>query len=134
MKVCEKIKRLRQDKGWSQEEIANKLNISTNAYGCIERGDTDISLSRLEDISAVFEMDVADFFDKKTSVFNFGGTQHNQQNWCNVYGSLDNLRIQTELEKSQLIIEKLEVTIQAQQSEIGLLKEIIELMKSKSNT
>lgn len=134
MKVCEKIKRLRQDKGWSQEETANKLNMSTNAYGCIERGDTDVSLSRLEDISAVFEIDIADFFDKKTSVFNFGGTQNNQQNWCSIHNSLDNLKHQTELEKSQLIIEKLDVTIQAQQSEISLLKEIIELMKTKSGT
>ena len=121
MKVCEKIKRLRQDKGWSQEETANKLNMSTNAYGCIERGDTDVSLSRLEDISAVFEIDIADFFDKKTGVFNLGGTQNNPQNWCHVHNSLDNLKHQIELEKSQLIIEKLEITIQAQQSEIGLL-------------
>jgi transcriptional regulator with XRE-family HTH domain len=132
MKVCEKIKRLRQDKGWSQEEIANKLNMSTNAYGCIERGDTDVSLSRLEDISAVFEIDIADFFDKKIGVFNLGGTQNNQQNWCQVHNSIDNLKNQIELEKSQLIIEKLEVTIQAQQSEINYLKEINELMKAKS--
>jgi transcriptional regulator with XRE-family HTH domain len=126
MKVCEKIKRLRQEKGWSQEALANKLKISTNAYGCIERGDTDVSLSRLEDISAVFEIDISDFFDKKTGVFNLGGTQNNQQNWCNVHKSLDYLQIQTELEKQQLLnLEK--------DKEIGYLREIIELMRSKDN-
>lgn len=127
MKVCEKIKRLRQDKGWSQEEIANKLNMSTNAYGCIERGDTDVSLSRLEEISAVFEIDIADFFDKKHGVFNLGGIQNNQHNWCNVHQSLDYLRIQSELETQQLINE-------SQRSEIAYLKEIIALMKTTQRT
>jgi transcriptional regulator with XRE-family HTH domain len=125
MKVCEKIKRLRQEKGWSQEEIANKLNISTNAYGCLERGDTDVNLSRLEEISAVFEIDIVDFFEKKTGVFNLGGTQNNQQNWCNAYQSLDYLQIKTELEKQQLLNSE-------RDKEIAYLKEIIELMKSKS--
>lgn len=125
MKVCEKIKRLRQEKGWSQEEIANKLNISTNAYGCIERGDTDVSLSRLEEISAVFEIDIVDFFDKKTGVFNLGGTQNNQQNWCNVYQSLDYLQIKTELEKQQLLNFE-------RDKEVAYLKEIIELMKNRN--
>lgn len=125
MKVCEKIKRLRQERGWSQEEIANKLSMSTNAYGCIERGDTDVSLSRLEEISAVFEIDIVDFFDKKTGVFNFGGTQNNQQNWCSVHQSIDYLKIQTELEKQQLLNSE-------KDKEINYLKEIIELMKSKS--
>jgi transcriptional regulator with XRE-family HTH domain len=125
MKVCEKIKRLRQEKGWSQEELANKLKISTNAYGCIERGDTEITLSRLEDISAVFEIDISEFFDGKNNVVNFGGVQNNQHNWCNVHQSLDYLHIQTELEKQQLLNAE-------KDKEISYLKEIIELMKNKS--
>lgn len=125
MKVCEKIKRLRQEKGWSQEEIANKLKISTNAYGCIERGDTDISLSRLEDISAVFEIDITDFFDNKNSVVNLGGIQNNQHNWCNVHQSLDYLQMKTEFEKQLLLNTE-------KDKEINYLKEIIELMKNKS--
>ncbi len=127
MRVCEKIKRLRQAKGWSQEELANKLEISANAYGSIERGDTDVNLSRLEAISEVFEIDVADLFDKKeTNVFNnFGSVQTNQQNWCNIHQSLDYLQLKSEFEKSQLLNSE-------KNKEIALLKRIIELMEAKN--
>lgn len=134
MKVCEKIKRLRQEKGWSQEEIANKLNISVNAYGSIERGETDVNLSRLEAVSEVLGIDMADLFDKKTSIFNnFGNVQtqtyqqnsYHQQNWCNIHQSLELLQTQHQLEKQQLLNAE-------KDKEIKLLKEIIELIKSKT--
>ena len=127
MKVTEKIRSMRKSKHWTQEEMAEKLNISANAYGAIERGETDVNLSRLEDISEVFEVDVSEFFDKKTNVFNnFGNVQTNQQLRCNIHQSLELLQIQHELEKQQLL--------NAEQSkEIALLKEIIELMKTNQN-
>lgn len=48
MSVHEKIRLVRQLKGWSQEDVANKLGMSPNGYGSIERGETDVNLSRLE--------------------------------------------------------------------------------------
>jgi len=126
MRVCEKIKRLRQEKGWSQEEVASKLEISVNAYGSIERGDTDVNLSRLEAISEVFEIDVADLFDRKdNNVFNLGGVQNYQSNWCNIHHSHDYLLLKSEFEKSQLLNTE-------KDKEIALLKKIIELMETKS--
>ena len=125
MRVCEKIKRLRMEKGWSQEEVANKLEISANAYGAIERGETDVNLSRLEAISDVFKIDTADLFDKKETniVNNFG--EVNQHNWYNVHQSIDYLQIKNELEKSQLLLAE-------KDKEIELLKRIIELMEVKN--
>lgn len=129
MRVCEKIKRLRQEKGWSQEEVANKLDISINAYGAIERGETDVNLSRLEAISEAFEIDTADLFDKKGNniVNNFAEVQvqNNQPNWHNIHQSLDYLQIKNEFEKSQLLLAE-------KDKEITLLKEIIELLKAKN--
>ena len=54
MKINEKIKRLREGKHWSQEEMAQKLNMSKNGYAKIERGETSASLGRLEQVAAVF--------------------------------------------------------------------------------
>ncbi len=128
MRVCEKIKRLRQEKGWSQEEVAHKLEISANAYGSIERGETDVNLSRLEAISEVFEIDTADLFDKKTNVINnFAEVQiqNNQPNWHSIHQSLDYLQIKAEFEKSQLLLAE-------KNKEIALLKEIIELLKART--
>jgi transcriptional regulator with XRE-family HTH domain len=53
-----KIRLLRHQKGWSQEDVAKKLDISIPAFSKIETGITDINLSRLEQISTLFEMTV----------------------------------------------------------------------------
>ena len=50
MKINEKIKHLREGKHWSQEEMAQKLNMSKNGYAKIERGETSASLGRLEQV------------------------------------------------------------------------------------
>ena len=89
MLVEGKIRSLRLEKGWSQEEVANKLNLSVNGYGCIERGETDICLSRLEQIASIYDMNVREFFgdiasrQSGQSVLNSmgnnnSGTQNNQ--------------------------------------------------------
>jgi transcriptional regulator with XRE-family HTH domain len=53
-----KIRLLRHQKGWSQEDVAKKLDISIPAFSKIETGITDINLSRLEQISTLFDMTV----------------------------------------------------------------------------
>jgi len=53
-----KIRLLRHQKGWSQEDVAKKLDISIPAFSKIETGITDINLSRLEQIAVLFEMSV----------------------------------------------------------------------------
>jgi len=53
-----KIRLLRHQKGWSQEDVAKRLDISIPAFSKIETGITDINLSRLEQISKLFEMSV----------------------------------------------------------------------------
>src|ERR1700755_1771845 len=53
-----KIRLLRHQKGWSQEDVAKRLDISIPAFSKIETGITDINLSRLEQIAKLFEMAV----------------------------------------------------------------------------
>jgi transcriptional regulator with XRE-family HTH domain len=65
MELSEKIKELRKKRDWSQEIVANKLNISLNSYGALERGETDIKLSRLEELAGIFEVDIS-FFSSMT--------------------------------------------------------------------
>lgn len=71
MLVGEKIRKIRTLKGFSQDYLANKLNISQVAYSDIENNKTKISLKRLEEISTIFELDINDIltFDEK-QVFN----------------------------------------------------------------
>lgn len=58
MKVNEKIRSLRESKNWSQEEMANKLGMSTNGYAKIERGETRLYVPKLEQIADIFDIDV----------------------------------------------------------------------------
>lgn len=53
-----KIRLLRHQKGWSQEDVARKLDISIPAFSKIETGITDINLSRLEQVASLFDMTV----------------------------------------------------------------------------
>lgn len=55
-----KIRQVRNDKGLSQLQIAEKLNITVPALSKIETGHTDINLSRLAQIAAVFGLSLAE--------------------------------------------------------------------------
>lgn len=52
--VGKNIRRLRQQQGWSQSEVASRLNISVPAFSKIETGITDINVSRLNQIAQLF--------------------------------------------------------------------------------
>lgn len=54
--IAEKIKKLRKAKGFSQEEIADKLSISQSAYARIERGESNSWAAHLEKLSEIFEI------------------------------------------------------------------------------
>jgi transcriptional regulator with XRE-family HTH domain len=56
--VGNNARRLRQQKGWTQGEVAKRLNISTPAYSKIETGNTDINTSRLNEIAGLFQVHV----------------------------------------------------------------------------
>jgi transcriptional regulator with XRE-family HTH domain len=66
--VGEKVRRLREIKGMKQESVAQELGMTTNGYGKIERGESSITLERLEQIARVLEMSPLDIlrFDEKT--------------------------------------------------------------------
>lgn len=56
--VGKNIRTLRQQRGWSQEDVAKRLGISIPAFSKIETGVTDINLSRLEQIANIYEVNV----------------------------------------------------------------------------
>lgn len=131
MQVFERIKMFRNIKGWSQEYVANQLEISLNAYGCIERGDTDVNLSRLKQIASLFEIELSELFNPtENTILNLGGSPQNNQ-WCHVNNSNNNLSLQHELEKQVLIIEMQNKAIAEKDEQIASLKKIIELLESK---
>ena len=56
-----RIRKLRESKDYSQENMAGELNISTSAYSKIERGITDPSIGRLSQIATILGVEISSF-------------------------------------------------------------------------
>jgi len=71
-KVYENIRKIRELKNLTREYVAAELNMSPSGYGKIERGDVDLAVSKLIEISKVLDVspefilkfDVSLFFNK----------------------------------------------------------------------
>lgn len=123
MSVQEKIRLARQIKGWSQEEVANKLGMSQNGYGSIERGETDVNLSRLEQLAELFGVKLTDLFElNENGVFNLA-LEQNQHNWHIGSCSAEFMQLKAELEKQQLLNEQ-------KDKEIEYLKQLNALLQN----
>lgn len=131
MKLHEKIRFIRQLKGWSQEEIANKLEMSVNGYGSIERGETDVKLSRLERIAHIFGMELLELLDlNEKTVFNLTGDHYTQFHFSHINSSsIEQTELKHELEKAHLINDQQKQEIAHLQEEITYLKKMINLME-----
>ena len=128
MAIHEKIRLVRETKGLTQEQIAEKLDMSPNGYGDIERGDSDIKLSKLEKLAEIFEMNLSELVDlseKGSLTINFSNQENKKSPKSKICISFPN----TELEKQQLINELKDKELAMQQREIENLKEIIALLK-----
>ena len=65
--VAEKIKRLRKSKGFSQEDMAEKLHISQSAYARIENGESHSWAAHIEKLSEIFDMKPENFLTDETN-------------------------------------------------------------------
>ena len=124
MNVSDKIRFMRRLKGWSQEEMAEKLEMSPNSYANIERGETDVQISRLEQIAKIFGMDLRELmsFGERNILYFFGdnNTITNQHVLQALNASPETLMM--ELQKRQVLLEQ-------KDKEIQYLKEIVSLLK-----
>jgi transcriptional regulator with XRE-family HTH domain len=125
MSVHDKIRLIRETKGLTQEQLAEKLDMSPSAYGDIERGDSDIKLSRLEKIAEAFGIKLSELFElSEKGSFNIINSL-NPDNQSKVYICSS----AAELEKQLLIIELKDKELAMKDREIENLREIIALLK-----
>lgn len=127
MQLSEKIGWMRKVKGWSQEDMATKLGMSINGYAKIERGETDLPLSRLEKISEILEIGLLDLIGlEDRGVFNIASS-HDQSHFSNyIYSSQDAV----ELEKAKLEINYLKDIVAQKDKEIACLRELLEILRN----
>lgn len=120
MQVYEKLKIMRLFKDWTQEEMAEKLGYSLNGYTKIERGETDVTIGKLEKIAQTLGIDL-----QKLIGLNEGNVFYIAEH-CN-YNSQNGIL----LTESQCVqeLEKMGVKLEAKEKEVELLNEQINQLK-----
>jgi transcriptional regulator with XRE-family HTH domain len=74
-----KIRTIREVRGYSQEYVAAKLNIAQNTYSKLETSQTKMTTEMLEKIAAVLEVSMNDILSEEPIVLNFYGINHGAQ-------------------------------------------------------
>ena len=137
MKTHEKIRLMRELKQWSQETVAEKLNLSANGYAKIERGETKLNLPRLEQIATIFHVDLMDLLQPGDNGFICQINEGDNNSNISFYASPSN-ELFSEIEKLKLIISHQKELIlhkdqmlQQKTDENMLLKELASNLRSK---
>ena len=80
MKFNEKILELRKQKGWSQEELGEKINVSRQTISKYETGQSSPEMEKLLEISKVFNISIDELVGKETKTF-AEVKKHNSKKW-----------------------------------------------------
>lgn len=67
--VYQNIKKIRELKNLTREFVAAELKMSASGYGKIERGDVDLTVSKLIEISKVLQVSTEFIFKFDVSIF-----------------------------------------------------------------
>lgn len=62
--VGQRLQLLRLERNFTQEQMSEKLSLSTSAYCKIEYGETDLTLTRLNKIAEVLNMSAIELFTR----------------------------------------------------------------------
>lgn len=124
----DKIRLMREVRQWSQEEMANKMNMSLSGYAKIERGETKLHYDKLVQIAQIFNMNLSDLVDSDKGLF-FYMNENCDNNSLTYYSSSDVIALEIEKLKSSLS-HKDELLAQ-KEKEIQSLKKIISLLENK---
>lgn len=130
MRIGHKIKKIRELKNFTQEEMASKLNITQSNYSKMERDEIDINMSRLEDISKVLQIDLNELinFDEQ-NVFLF----HNNKAVSGINGTVNNHYNNTLTDRERTLYEDkvflLEEKIRFQEEKIKMLEAQLKMLQ-----
>lgn len=126
MAVNDKIRALRELNNWSQEEMAERLNMSKSSYSRLERDESRLDLSKLEKLAAVFQIDVTELIasDDKGLVLLIGANSGDNTNY---YGNADGLS--HDLEKLKLKLAHAEEMLAQKDYEIAALRLLVEQLR-----
>jgi transcriptional regulator with XRE-family HTH domain len=113
-KIIRKIREMRKQKGYSNDNMAEDLGLSTSAYNKLERNETALTLERFLKIKNILNVPFSDFFD-------FKGNNYQQQEFKD--NSIGHCEVQNLYQENRETLEKL---LQSKDEQITLLKSLLE--------
>lgn len=135
MGMHDKIRLMREVRQWSQEEMANKMNMSLSGYAKIERGETKLHYDKLVQIAQIFNMNLSDLVDSDKGVILYMN-ENGDNTSTNYYGCGESSIIEIEKLKLSLshkdeLLSQKDILLAQKEQEIQSLKKIISLLENK---
>lgn len=120
------IRELREQRQWTQEQMAEKLGLTRNGYAKIETGKSMPSLERLDEIAGLFGVKLFELLklDGQNVVYQIGENYHGNNNYYN-----SNEKLQTEIDKLKLEMEKLNLIIAHKDELLKQKEDYIQVLK-----
>ncbi|MBE9589602.1 helix-turn-helix transcriptional regulator [Moraxella sp. K127] len=120
------IRELREQRQWTQEQMAEKLGLTRNGYAKIETGKSMPSLERLDEIAGLFGVKLFELLklDGQNVVYQIGENYHGNNNYYN-----NNEKLQTEIDKLKLEMEKLNLIIAHRDELLKQKEDYIQVLK-----
>ena len=76
LNIGDNIKKLRELKSITRETMCEKLELSMSGYSKIERGETDLTISRVQQIAEILEVDLSQILNFDASqIFNISNNK-----------------------------------------------------------
>ncbi len=116
------VKKVRLQKGFTQEVVAEKIHLGLRAYQKIENGDTKLDVERMQQLATVFNVGLLDLVKTGDNInieninTNVGGISNNEVTINQNY-SIDDVKA-----TYQLLLEAKEEIIKTKNEEIEILK------------
>lgn len=132
MTINEKIKHLRELNQLSQEDMAQRLHLSTSGYAKIEKGERGLDLIKLEKIAAIFNLEVSDLLDRNVICLLNENSYNHSNNNLNNHNNYGNQELGAQIEKLTLQLTYSQEIIMQKDNEIAALKEVIALLKQNA--
>lgn len=139
MKTQDKIRAIRTQQKISQEKMAERLDLTPQAYSKIESGKTKLSLDRIQQIAQILNIDVTELIHNNDNgvflLINENCTNENLNNGAIIYHgnqqSINEQELKHDNEKMQLIITHKDEIIEQLKQENALLKQMLNLLNTQ---
>lgn len=139
MTTGQKIKKLREVNQLTQEQMAEKMHISPNTYGRLERGETKMTEQRLEQAAKILNVEAAQILsipeDKIVFLAN-NLTLTECENSCEnsqviYYQPNYDVELKSENEKLKLALEFKDSLLAEKEKRIAILEDLVQQLKTE---